>query len=150
METQLLSSEQVLQGPFTTSIFLKNGFAGFAAMKSGSLHITNKRIILEGARGGLSNFTSTKSEGGETLTDTLSVVAAKNIIIPLESIKDMKRAKFFISSKVIRVFGEGISEQGWRIVFNGPGFLKVVQQFIDMGIWKDDVPMALKISRHLS
>lgn len=117
-------------------------------MKKGSLYITDRRIILEGERGGLGQFRS-QTASGDTLTDTLRVTVAKDIIIPLESISDMKRAKFFLTRNVIRVKGEGMSEEGWRIVFQSD-FLKAVQLFIDMQKWNDETPALLKISRHLA
>ncbi len=149
METRLISGERLLQGPFQASVFLKEGFMGFASMKTGSLYLTDKRIILEGSRGGLGQFSSA-STTGDSLTDTLKVTLSKNIIIPLDAVTNMKRGRFFLFPNVIQVFGEGIPEAGWRIVFNGGGFLKAVQLFIDINKWNDKVPTALKISRHLA
>lgn len=150
MKTQLLPAEQVLQGPFDASLFLKGGFLGFASMKKGKVYLTNKRIILEGDGNSIAGTSFTnQDEQAEGMETALKVSLSKNVIIPLSAITQTKRGKFLISNKVVTVFGEGIAQDGWRIVFQG-GFLKFVQQLIDMNRWNDEVPTALKVSRHLA
>lgn len=150
MQTRLLSTEQILQGPFPASIFLKSGLMGFGSMKKGQFYLTNKRLILEGDGSSIAGTSFTnqdkQAEGMET---ALKISLSKDVIIPLDALTEVKRGKFMISKKVITVFGEGIETEGWRIVFQS-GFLKVVQQLIDMNKWNDEIPAALKVSRHLA
>jgi hypothetical protein len=144
----LQNGERVLFGPVDANLFIKDGFLGFGSMKRGSLYVTNLRIFLAG-KSGMGNFAglTQNGEGIDDVTNALKLSLSKNINIPLSEISEIKAANFAWLMKGIRIYGNGISEQGWRIIPNG-NYLKLVQVFIDLSRWDDAVPKLLGISRH--
>lgn len=151
MKTRLIPGEQLRIGPINAAILQKEGFIGaFASMKGGKLYLTNKRIILEGDTSPLGANFNPDSASDSNMEQSVRLLFSKNVIIPWEAISKITRGQFLTFNNVIRIHGDELGENGWRIIFQGRGFLKVVQELIDMKKWDDETPKMLKISRHLA
>lgn len=152
---QLATGERIIQGPFDATFFGKEGLAGFGAMKQGKFYLTNRRLVLEGNSGsaGLRFTTGSTSESEDeqtsSLEDNLTLRMRKEISIMLSEVSGVEKTSMFWLMKGINIKGKNIPEHGWRIIFNGKGYLQIANQLITLNKWKGEWPKALKVSRRL-